>query len=108
MCYDLQVMTTFMSPPPVSTSVAFHPRDNNIVVVGMDDSYIYIYNVKNDEVIFVICIIICLCFQFINTKTNLVSTVLTCIGKIRNERPSEASDMFSFLHQSEYPDILRS
>ncbi|KAL8121136.1 hypothetical protein AgCh_018051 [Apium graveolens] len=28
--------------------------------------------------------------------------------KICTERPSEASDMFGFPHQSEYPDFLRS
>ncbi|KAK1401734.1 hypothetical protein POM88_001339 [Heracleum sosnowskyi] len=45
-----RVMTTVMSPPPVPTAVAFHPRDNNIVVVGMADSIIYTYDVRTDEV----------------------------------------------------------
>ncbi|XP_074343882.1 topless-related protein 3-like [Apium graveolens] len=44
-----RILTTFMPPQPVSTSVTFHPLDNNIVVVGMDDSAIYMYNVKKDK-----------------------------------------------------------
>ena len=48
----LQVMTTFMPPPPASTYLAFHPQDNNIIAIGMEDSTIHIYNVRVDEVIF--------------------------------------------------------
>ena len=43
-------MTTFMPPPPAATYLAFHPQDNNIIAVGMDDSTILIYNVRVDEV----------------------------------------------------------
>ncbi|KAL0010728.1 hypothetical protein SO802_005836 [Lithocarpus litseifolius] len=43
-------ITTFMSPSPAATSVAFNPHDNNIVVIGTDDSFIYIYNIRVDEV----------------------------------------------------------
>lgn len=46
----LQTMTTFMSPPPAATFLAFHPQDNNIIAIGMDDSTIQIYNVRVDEV----------------------------------------------------------
>jgi hypothetical protein len=46
----LQVMTTYMQPPPAATYLAFHPQDNNIVAVGMDDASIQIYNVRVDEV----------------------------------------------------------
>lgn len=46
-----QVMTTFMPPPPASTFLAFHPQDNNIIAIGMEDSTIHIYNVRVDEVI---------------------------------------------------------
>lgn len=46
----LQVMTTFMSPPPAATFLAFHPQDNNIIAIGMEDSSIQIYNVRVDEV----------------------------------------------------------
>ncbi|XP_043719817.1 protein TPR1-like isoform X2 [Telopea speciosissima] len=45
-----KVMTTFMPPPPPSTFLAFHPQDNNIIAIGMDDSTIHIYNVRVDEV----------------------------------------------------------
>ncbi|KAK6153757.1 hypothetical protein DH2020_013396 [Rehmannia glutinosa] len=45
-----KTMTTFMPPPPAATSLAFHPRDNNIIAIGMDDSTIQIYNVRVDEV----------------------------------------------------------
>ncbi|XP_041014139.1 protein TOPLESS-RELATED PROTEIN 2-like [Juglans microcarpa x Juglans regia] len=45
-----KVMTTFMSPPPAATFLAFHPQDNNIIAVGMEDSSIQIYNVRVDEV----------------------------------------------------------
>ncbi|KAF4389811.1 hypothetical protein F8388_009944 [Cannabis sativa] len=45
-----KVMTTFMPPPPTSTALAFHPRDNNIIAIGMEDSTIHIYNVRVDEV----------------------------------------------------------
>ncbi|XP_050268371.1 topless-related protein 1-like isoform X1 [Quercus robur] len=45
-----KVMTTFMPPPPAATYLAFHPQDNNIIAVGMDDSTILIYNVRVDEV----------------------------------------------------------
>ncbi|KAK9084291.1 hypothetical protein Scep_030762 [Stephania cephalantha] len=45
-----KVMTTFMSPPPASTFLAFHPQDNNIIAIGMEDSTIHIYNVRIDEV----------------------------------------------------------
>jgi len=44
-------MTTFMPPPPASTFLAFHPQDNNIISIGMEDSTIHIYNVRVDEVI---------------------------------------------------------
>ncbi|XP_057485979.1 topless-related protein 4-like isoform X2 [Actinidia eriantha] len=45
-----KTMTTFMPPPPAATFLAFHPRDNNIIAIGMDDSSIQIYNVRVDEV----------------------------------------------------------
>ncbi|MQM12649.1 hypothetical protein Taro_045568 [Colocasia esculenta] len=46
-----KVMTTFMPPPPASTFLAFHPQDNNIIAIGMEDSTVHIYNVRVDEVI---------------------------------------------------------
>ena len=47
---SIQVMTTFMPPPPAATFLAFHPQDNNIIAIGMEDSTIQIYNVRVDEV----------------------------------------------------------
>lgn len=41
-----------MPPPPASTFLAFHPQDNNIIAIGMEDSTIHIYNVRVDEVIY--------------------------------------------------------
>ncbi|KAI3505446.1 hypothetical protein L1887_27576 [Cichorium endivia] len=45
-----KVMTTFMPPPPAATYLAFHPQDNNIIAIGMEDSTIQVYNVRIDEV----------------------------------------------------------
>ncbi|CAK9145377.1 unnamed protein product [Ilex paraguariensis] len=45
-----KTMTTFMPPPPAATFLAFHPEDNNIIAIGMEDSSIQIYNVRVDEV----------------------------------------------------------
>lgn len=42
---------TFIASPPAATFLAFHPQDNNIIAVGMDDSTIQIYNVRIDEVL---------------------------------------------------------
>ncbi|XP_011073420.1 topless-related protein 4 [Sesamum indicum] len=45
-----KTMTTFMPPPPAATILAFHPQDNNVIAIGMEDSSIQIYNVRVDEV----------------------------------------------------------
>ncbi|CAN4113022.1 unnamed protein product [Withania somnifera] len=45
-----KTMTTFMPAPPAATFLAFHPLDNNVIAIGMDDSSIQIYNVRVDEV----------------------------------------------------------
>ncbi|KAD3067862.1 hypothetical protein E3N88_35742 [Mikania micrantha] len=44
-----KTMTTFMPPPPAATFLAFHPQDNNIIAIGMNDSSVQIYNVQIDE-----------------------------------------------------------
>lgn len=44
-----------MPPPPAATFLAFHPQDNNIIAIGMDDSTIQIYNVRVDEVLCTFC-----------------------------------------------------
>ena len=55
----VQTMTTFMPPPPAATFLAFHPQDNNIIAIGMEDSSIQIYNVRVDEVFFILKLIFC-------------------------------------------------
>ncbi|XP_050103715.1 topless-related protein 4-like isoform X2 [Malus sylvestris] len=47
---NFKTMMTFIASPPAATFLAFHPQDNNIIAVGMDDSTIQIYNVRTDEV----------------------------------------------------------
>ncbi|VFQ70861.1 unnamed protein product [Cuscuta campestris] len=44
-----KVMKTFMPPPPAATYLAFHPQDNNVIAVGMEDSTIHIYNARVDK-----------------------------------------------------------
>nr|XP_043628394.1 topless-related protein 4-like [Erigeron canadensis] len=46
---SFKTMTTFMSPPPAATFLAFHPQDNNVIAIGMEDSSIQIYNVRVDK-----------------------------------------------------------
>ncbi|XWS20441.1 hypothetical protein CRYUN_Cryun31cG0101500 [Craigia yunnanensis] len=45
-----KTMTTFMAPPPAATFLAFHPQDNNVIAMGMDDCSIQIFNVRVDQV----------------------------------------------------------
>ncbi|KAJ7958802.1 Protein TOPLESS [Quillaja saponaria] len=48
--FSFKSMMTIMPPPPVTTCLALHPQDNNIVAVGMDSSCIVIYNVRANKV----------------------------------------------------------
>ncbi|WCJ30342.1 Protein TOPLESS [Euphorbia peplus] len=43
-------MLSIMSPPPVTTSIAFLPEDNNIIALGTADSTIIIYHVRTAKV----------------------------------------------------------
>ncbi|KAH0660612.1 hypothetical protein KY290_006758 [Solanum tuberosum] len=43
----VQLLTTFM---PATTFSEFYLQDNNVIAIGMDDSYIQIYNVQVNEV----------------------------------------------------------
>ncbi|ONI16248.1 hypothetical protein PRUPE_3G087700 [Prunus persica] len=45
-----KTLATFMPPPPAATFVAFHPVDNNIIAVGMEDSTIHLFHVPIDTV----------------------------------------------------------
>ena len=58
-----QVMTTFMAPPPAATFLAFHPQDNNIIAIGMEDSTIQIYNVRIDDVCYFLLLLIVTPFE---------------------------------------------
>ncbi|CAL5010354.1 unnamed protein product [Urochloa decumbens] len=44
-----QIFHTFMAPPPATTFIAFHPRDINIIALGMEDSTIQIYNLNVEQ-----------------------------------------------------------
>jgi len=68
-------MTTFMPPPPAATFLAFHPQDNNIIAIGMDDSTIQIYNVRIDEVLASANMI---SFCFLSIEQDTVKTWLFC------------------------------
>ncbi|TVU38612.1 hypothetical protein EJB05_11996, partial [Eragrostis curvula] len=46
-----KTMSAFIEPPPAATFLAFHPEDNNIIIIGMDDSSIQIYNFRTDKII---------------------------------------------------------
>ncbi|BBH00976.1 TOPLESS-related 1, partial [Prunus dulcis] len=51
--FDMKTFKTMkkvMPPPPAATCLAFHPRDDSIVAIGMDNSTIVIYNLHSDEV----------------------------------------------------------
>ncbi|KAI3883761.1 hypothetical protein MKW92_011797 [Papaver armeniacum] len=44
-------LSTFMRPPPACTCLIFYPEDNNILVIGTEDSNILIYNIRKDVII---------------------------------------------------------
>ncbi|XP_073318090.1 topless-related protein 4-like [Primulina huaijiensis] len=44
-------VSTFMTPPPAATSLAFFPPDNNVLAIGREDAAILIYNIRTDELI---------------------------------------------------------
>lgn len=69
----VQVMATFMSPPPAATFLAFHPQDNNIIAVGMEDSSIQIYNVRVDEVRLLLCFFHSFCKPHFFSNSCLIS-----------------------------------
>ncbi|KAG5555948.1 hypothetical protein RHGRI_006557 [Rhododendron griersonianum] len=47
----LEVKRTFMPPPPASTFLAFYPQYNRFIAIGMEDSTIRIYDVREDELL---------------------------------------------------------
>ncbi|XP_061349149.1 topless-related protein 2 [Gastrolobium bilobum] len=48
----LKGVASFMSPPhpPSSTFLAFHPKDNNIIAIGMEDATIHLYDARAGKV----------------------------------------------------------
>ena len=86
-------MTTFMPPPPASTFLAFHPMDNNIIAIGMEDSTIHIYNVRVDEVIK------CGCTSYVSIYCSMLianmQIAASLLGQNQIERTSEAHYWFS-------------
>jgi len=52
-----------MAPPPAATFLAFHPQDNNIIAIGMEDSTIQIYNVRIDDVCYFLLLLIVTPFE---------------------------------------------
>jgi hypothetical protein len=49
----MQVMENYMPPPPAATCIAFHPVDNNIIAIGMEDSTIQIFNIQLRKVLWI-------------------------------------------------------
>ncbi|KAG2400304.1 Topless-related protein [Vigna angularis] len=48
---DGKSLVTIMPPPPMPTCLAFYPRDNNILAIGLDDFSIIIYNASTNKII---------------------------------------------------------
>ncbi|GAB4836826.1 hypothetical protein Ancab_001741 [Ancistrocladus abbreviatus] len=46
-----KLMTTFASAPLAATVLSFLPKDNNIIAIGLNDSTIRIYNIRQDEIL---------------------------------------------------------
>jgi len=43
-------MANFLPPLPMATCLAFYPRDNNILAVGMNDFSVTIYHLRTYKV----------------------------------------------------------
>ncbi|KAK1364031.1 hypothetical protein POM88_039592 [Heracleum sosnowskyi] len=48
--FEIKKLTAFMSPPPAATSILFFPEDNDVIILGMEDGTIQVYDVKTDQV----------------------------------------------------------
>lgn len=79
-------MTTFMPPPPAATFLAFHPQDNNIIAIGMDDSTIQIYNVRIDEVLAHLMALLCVILIKNGTRFNQFFFLILCTGQKQTSR----------------------
>ncbi|XP_017421064.1 topless-related protein 1 [Vigna angularis] len=49
--FSFKSLVTIMPPPPMPTCLAFYPRDNNILAIGLDDFSIIIYNASTNKII---------------------------------------------------------
>lgn len=50
--FYLQTKKSFKFPSSAVTFLAFHPQNNNIIAIGLDDSSIQIYDVEANEVVY--------------------------------------------------------
>lgn len=95
-------MTTIMAPPPMATCLAFYPRDNNILAVGMDNSSIIIYNVRTNKV-YISCFIwenLCIIAYFKEVEASFVFlTFIQLISKLEghSERVTAVAFSSSFI-----------
>lgn len=48
----MQTIAKVMPPPPAATALAIHPNDNNILVFGMEDSSIQIFQFRTRQACF--------------------------------------------------------
>ncbi|KAI3973466.1 hypothetical protein MKW92_050089, partial [Papaver armeniacum] len=46
-----EILSAFMPPPPVCTCLTFYPEDNNILIIGAEDSNIMIYDLRKKKII---------------------------------------------------------
>ncbi|KAI5356040.1 hypothetical protein L3X38_008935 [Prunus dulcis] len=53
--FDMTTFKKVMPSPPAATCLAFHPLDDSIVAICMDNSTIVIYNLHSDKVVFCSC-----------------------------------------------------
>lgn len=101
-------MTTFLSPPPAPTFLAFHPQDNNLIAIGMEDSSIQIYNFRNHAVSSFNH------FWGFLANYNMVSNVGICLmyfgstdtGENKARGPSGKSNWTCILKRSEFTCII--
>ncbi|KAL3499950.1 hypothetical protein ACH5RR_039043 [Cinchona calisaya] len=47
---EAETMAKFMSPPPATTCLAFYPPDNNLIVIGTEDSEIRFFDPRDEQV----------------------------------------------------------
>ncbi|GFQ00446.1 topless-related protein 1 [Phtheirospermum japonicum] len=44
-------LRSVMPPPPAATCIMFYPPDNNVIAIGLDDSTILIFNIREDNLL---------------------------------------------------------